>query len=130
MTTYAFPTNNQTARGASSAPFNGAFVVPDWRRPQLAAYNPSTSGISISGFAGIPITGSVDTAVQISDFLSFTEFFGDESFDWDGATLTGSYLDLVNDTTTGYSSASGLATGWVADAAIQETGYVACSSGS
>jgi len=130
VTTYAFPTNNQTARGASSAPFNGAFVVPDWRRPQLAAYNPSTSGISISGFAGIPITGSVDAAVQISDFLSFTEFLGDESFDWAGATLTGSYLDLVNDTTTEYSSASGLATGWVADAAIQETGYVACSSGS
>jgi hypothetical protein len=73
VTAYAFPANQQTARGASSVSFNGNVVVPDWRRPQLASYNPTSSGVAVSDLAEVPISGSVNAAAQLSGFLSYVD---------------------------------------------------------
>lgn len=128
MPTYAFPANNQTARGASSVLFNGAFTVPDWRKPQLAAYNPTTSGITVSGFANMPSTGSVSDAIQISTFMDYIPYSGTESLEYEGQTLTGEYFPLTDN---GTDSISGdLSTGWLSLESTQETGYVACVASS
>ena len=128
MPTYVFPSAGQSARGASIAPVGSTLFIPDWRTARLTAYTPSSSGISSSGLAG-PIDNGVTPDVQLSDNLAFLDFSADVDITWGGQTFTAQELALVNDTTTGYSAASGMVGTWLATEASQNVGYCASTPG-
>ncbi len=73
MTTYAFPSGGKSARGATSVALNGTLIVPDWRKPNLAEYNPSTNVIELTALSGQPILNSTNTDAQLSGFLDYID---------------------------------------------------------
>ena len=128
MTAYVFPPSGETARGASHALVDGILYVPDWRHAQIASFDIASSRLTTQDLQGA-VTYAVSPIVQNNAFFSGTDFAGSTSFEWNGQTLTGETLALVNDTTTGYSSVSGLLTSWIASEAAQEVGYCAAAVG-
>ena len=121
MTTFAFPTNGQSARGASIAALSGDVVIPDWRQPRLASYDLSTQDFSFTSLGVVDTLASV--GAPASDFYDGIPFAGQESFDFDSAALTGSYFALTDNGTDSISNP--LETYWIAQQSTQETGFSA-----
>ncbi len=73
MTTYAFPSGGKSARGATSSPLNGTLIVPDWRRPSIAEYNPTSNAVTIADLSGQAVSNSVNADAQLSGFLDYID---------------------------------------------------------
>lgn len=73
MATYAFPSGGKSARGATSTSLNGTLVVPDWRRPSIAEYNPTSNAVTIADLSGQAVSNSVNADVQLSGFLDYID---------------------------------------------------------
>ena len=73
MATYAFPPGGKSARGATSVALNGTLIVPDWRRPSIAEYNPLSNAVAITDLSDQPVLNSTNTDAQLSGFLDYID---------------------------------------------------------